>query len=309
MKIFLISPNISTLLTDDQLATIRSAGDLTVVDQSKPLKEVSELYDGDEPRIVAIDPDFCEWVFPNDVIDAIPNLKAIVLQTTSFSWIDADHCKEKGIPVMNLRGFSTVAVAEWLTFLVLAVARRVPVLIQDNWQVDYQKHRGLELRGKKAGVIGLGRIGTAVAENLAGLGMDVCYWSRQSEDERFTKLALDELVKTSDVIAVALASNSETAGLITDDMLMSIKPTAVFANAAHPDIYNHDLMLQLAAEGKIGGYAFEDDHNPNSGYKGNVWNGEGLGWCTKESVSKNSEQWVEATVAAAKGEYPTQVNE
>lgn len=308
MKIFVISPNTDTLLTQDQIDALKTAGDVTLIKDMKPLNEISELFAGDEPRIVAIDPDFSEWSFPNDVIDAIPNLQAIVLQTTSFSWVDIDHCAEQNIPVVNLRGFSTIAVAEWLTFMVLTVARRVPVLIQDGWKVDYTNHRGFELRGKKAGVIGLGLIGTAVAENLAGLGMDVQYWSQNSEDGRFAKVELDELVKTSDVIAIALASNPDTKGLLNDDLLKTIRPTSVLVNIAHPDIYNHDLLLQLAADGKIGGYAFEDDHNLNTGYKGNVWNGQGLGWCTKESVSKNSEQWVEATIAAAKGEYPTRVN-
>lgn len=68
-------------------------------------------------------------------------------------------------------------------------------------------------------------------------------------------------------------------------------------------------MLQLAADGKIGGYAFEDEKNPFGHYQGNVWNGPALGWCTNESMSKNAEQWVESVVLAAKGEYPTQVNE
>lgn len=87
-----------------------------------------------------------------------------------------------------------------------------------------------------------------------------------------------------------------------------MKPTALLIDITHP-IYNTDLVLQLAADGKIGGYAFEDEKNPFGHYQGNVWNGPALGWCTNESMSKNAEQWVESVVLAAKGEYPTQVNE
>ena len=207
MKIIVISP--SDHLSGSHLDTLRAEGELSFIKDIKPLEEIKELFEGDESRVVAIDPDFCDWIFPNDLVDKIPNLKAICLQTTSFSWMDVDHAKSKGIPVMNLRGFSSVAVAEWAVFMALAVARRLPIVIGDNWQLDYEKHRGQELRGKTAGVVGLGRIGTAIAENLAGLGMKVQYWSKNSEDNRFSKVSLDELMKTSDVILPALAKKDE----------------------------------------------------------------------------------------------------
>lgn len=306
MKIFIMSPNTDTQLKD-HLDTLNAAGEVVLINEIKPFEEITELYEGDEPRIVAVDPDFSDWKFPNEVIDKIPNLKAIVLQTTSFSWVDVDHAAQKGIPVVNLRGFSSIAVAEWVVMLTLALARRLPIVIKDGWKLDYEKHRGLELRGKTAGVIGLGRIGTAVAENLKGLGMNVQYWSKHSEDDRFSKVALDELMQGSDVIVSAVAHNDETETLLSDEQVKSMKPTALLVDITHP-IYNTELVLQLAADGKIGGYAFEDEKNPFGNYAGNVWNGPALGWCTNESMTKNAQQWVEAIVAATKDEYPTKVN-
>lgn len=307
MKIFILSPNTDTQLSQDHLNALKAAGEVTLINKIKPFEEITELYEGHEPRIIAVDPDFSDWKFPNEVIDKIPNLKAICLQTTSFSWVDVGHCKQKGIPVVNLRGFSSIAVAEWATMLTLALARRLPVVIKDNWKLDYEKHRGFELRGKTAGVIGLGRIGTAAAENLAGLGMQVQYWSKHSEDQRFNKVALDELMRSSDVIVSAVAHNAETETLLSDDQVKTMKPTALLVDITHP-IYNTELVLQLAADSKIGGYAFEDEKNSFGHYPGNVWNGPALAWCTNESMSRNAEQWVESIVKAAKGEYPTKVN-
>lgn len=306
MKIFIISPNIDTQLSG-HLEALKSAGEVALVKDVQPLEEIAELYAGDEPRVVAIDPDFSDWQFPNEVIDRIPNLRAICLQTTSFSWVDIDHCKQKGIPVTNLRGFSSIAVAEWVVMLTLTLARRLPVVIKDGWKLDYEKHRGFELRGKKAGVIGLGRIGTAVAENLQGLGMDVQYWSKNSEDERFTKVELSELMSSSDVIVSAVAHNDETETLLSDELVQSMKPTALLVDITHP-IYNTELVLQLAAEGKIGGYAFEDEKNTFGHYEGNVWNGPALAWCTDESMSNNAQQWIDSIVSAARGDYLTRVN-
>ena len=308
MKIFIISPNADRMFAKEYRAALDAAGEVTIFSEIKPFDQLTELYQGDEPRIVAIDPDFSDWTLPNEVIDKVPNLKAIVLQTTSFSWVDGDHCKQKGIPVVNLRGFSSIAVAEWVTFMTLAVARHLPLVVKDGWKLDYDRHRGFELRGKTAGVIGLGNIGTAAAENFAGLGMEVQYWSRHSEDQRFQKATLEDLMKNADVIALTIASNDDTKGLITDAMIQSMKPNAVFVNIAHTDLYNHDLLLKQAAEGKIGGYAFEDEKDPMGTHAGNVWNGPALGWCTDESMRKNAQQWVETITVAAKGEYPTQVN-
>lgn len=307
MKIFILSPNVDTQFTQEHIDRLSSVGETVFVKDSKPFEEIAELYEGDEPRIVAVDPDFSDWKFPNEVVDKIPNLQAICLQTTSFSWVDIDYAKQKDIPVVNLRGFSSIAVAEWVVMLTLAVARHLPLVIKDSWKLDYEKHRGLELRGKTAGVIGLGHIGMAAAENLAGLGMKVQYWSRHSEDERFNKVTLEELMSSSDVIVSAVAHNTETETLLSDDLVKSMKATALLVDIAHP-IYNTELVLQMAAEGKLGGYAFEDENNPFGHYEGNVWNGPALGWCTNESMSKNADQWVESIIKAANKEYPTQVN-
>jgi phosphoglycerate dehydrogenase-like enzyme len=190
MKIFLLSPNYNTLFTKDEKQRLEKAGGLTVQTELMPFDSVEGLMTGDGERILAIDPDFCDWQVPNEVIEKIPNLKAIVLQTTSFSWIDVDFAKSKGIPVVNLRGFSSIAVAEWATMMMFNLARKIPLVIKDKWQQDYVKHQGIELRGKTVGVIGLGNIGTAVAENCAGLGMKVQYWSKSSNDERFSQWIL-----------------------------------------------------------------------------------------------------------------------
>jgi phosphoglycerate dehydrogenase-like enzyme len=307
MKIFILSPNIDVLFSNEQKAVLEKAAEVIEISSIKPLKDVAELYEGDEPRILAIDPDFCDWNLPNEVIDSMPNLKVICLQTTSFSWVDADHAKEKGIPVVNLRGFSSIAVAEWATMVVLALARRLPIVIKDGWKADFEKHRGVELRGKKAGVIGIGRIGTAFAENVAGLGMDVQYYSKTSRDDRFSLVSLEDLMSTSDVVFFSVANNDETKHLLTDELLTSMKPTAIFMNIVDP-IYNHDLVLEMVKSGKLYGYGFEDSKETFGSHGGNVWNGPALGWCTDESMSKNAEQWVESILNAAKSDYPTQIN-
>lgn len=229
------------------------------------------------------------------------------MQTTSFSWIDIDYAKSKNIPVINLRGFSSIAVAEWATMMVLNIARKLPIVIKDGWKQDYTTHKGIELRGKIVGIVGLGRIGTAIAENMAGLGMRVQYWSPNSKDQRFSKVSLEELMKSSDVILPSVAKNKQTEGLITDEMILSMKPTAIFVSIVH-EVYNHDLLLKLASESKIFGYGFESAKPEMTKYEGNVWAGPELAWCTQDSMKKNAQQWTESILRAAKGNYTNRVN-
>ena len=186
MKTFIVSPNIDTFFTNEQITVLQNAGDVIFHKEITSYDSIPGLFEGSDERILAIDPDFSDWKLPNEVIEKIPNLKAIVLQTTSFSWVDVDFAKSKGIPVMNLRGFSSIAVAEWATMMMLNLARKLPVVIKDGWKQSYTAHKGLEMRGKTAGIIGLGNIGTAVAENCQGLGMKVQYWSKNSRETDFS---------------------------------------------------------------------------------------------------------------------------
>jgi phosphoglycerate dehydrogenase-like enzyme len=277
------------------------------VKEIKPMQDVAEIYDGDEDRIVAIDPDFCSSKVENEDLVKIPHLKAVCLQTTSFSWIDTNFLKSKRIPVMNLRGFSSEAVAEWAFLMTLNVARKIPLVVQNGWKYNYNDHTGIELKGRKAGIIGLGSIGTRIAELCKGFGMEVLYWSKNTKDERFEYVELDELMKNSDVILPAVAQNEDTQSLITDEMLLSMKQDAIFVSIVHK-IYNHDLLLKLVEEGKVYGYANEEEDSKLSEIKGNIWTGLQLGWCTKESMTRNANQWAESIVKATSGDYSTQVN-
>jgi phosphoglycerate dehydrogenase-like enzyme len=100
--------------------------------------------------------------------------------------------------------------------MMLNVVRKIPIVIKDGWKEDYVKHQGMELKGKTVGIVGLGSIGTRIAELCAGLGMKVVYWSKNSRDDRFEYQELRNLMKNADIVLPAVAQNEETNGLITD---------------------------------------------------------------------------------------------
>lgn len=286
---------------------MRRGGEVIYINKAQPLEKLTALLNDTDEKVLALDPDFWAWNAPADLTKKVKNIKGIVLQSTSFSWLDVAVAKQNKVPVVNLRGFPTIAVAEWATMMTLAVARKIPLIAQNAWKMNYDTQRGIELRGRTAGVIGLGKIGTAISENMKGLGMNVQYWSQHSNDKRFKKVPLAKLMKTSDVVLLALAKNANTKKLITDAMLKSMKKDSMFVSVVH-EIYNHELLLTLAGQGKIFGYAFEEQKGQFLSYKGNVWGGPEMAWYTEESVKKNAEQWLEGILNVVKGKFPNKVN-
>jgi phosphoglycerate dehydrogenase-like enzyme len=305
MNIIILSPAADIILNDACKQRIRELGNLIIVQNPSSLRDIPLLEDN-EPKIVAIDPDFCGWKVAEADLHYMKNVKAICLQTTSFSWIDVEAAKTLNIPVTNLRGFSTQAVAEWALLMVYNVARKVPLVIQDGGKIDFTRHQGIELKGLTAGVIGLGNIGTRIAELCYGLGMEVTYWSRSTKDERFSYKELDALMRESDVIFLTLAQNTETEHLLTDNLLLNMKKSAIFTSVVHK-IYNHDLIIERVQRGELYGYAFEGTHKITD-FKGNIWAGPELAWCTSNSLQRNGDLWTEAIIHAVRKEYPTQIN-
>ena len=309
MKVFILSPNFDNLFTDELLNQIKSNQiELIIEKEPKLLDQVSGLLDSSDDKVLAIDPDFCNWKFPNEFLSKINNLKAVCLQTTSFGWIDTSRCKDLSIPVTNLRGFSTKALTEYLLFMILGVARKIAIVAQDGYVENNAKHRGIEIRGKKVGIIGLGKIGLGLANILKDVGMDVHYWSRSSRNDEFTYEELDSLIKTADFIVPCCSKNEDTSKILTDERLRSMKKTASFITFARGMQYNKETIISMVQAGDLYGFGVEEENGSPIKYSGNIFAVPEIGWCTTECMERNAKQWADSIINAIKGEYPTRVN-
>jgi phosphoglycerate dehydrogenase-like enzyme len=191
------------------------------------------------------------------------------------------------------------------------LARQTPRLIKDGFPLDFDKdftkYRGVQLKGKTAGIIGLGNIGSAIAERCAGLGMNVVYWSRSSTNDKYKKLSLEELLSTADVILPATAKNDETVKLVNDGMIRTIKKEAIVVDIVHA-MFNHQLLLDMVAAGDLYGYGFEGEPKDFAKFEGNVWAAPAYAWATYESMYNSVAKLVNNIVSASKDEFPTRVN-
>lgn len=306
MKLIILTPNRAGVFTKELEEKLSDEIETLFITKPQKLQIITELQ-SDEEKILAIDPDFLEWSVTSEDIDFVKNLKAICLQTTSFGWINTSYAQQLGITVTNLRGFSTEAVAEFALMMTLSLARKMPIVIHDGYKQDFVKHQGIELKGKKVGIVGLGSIGKRYAELCAGVGMEVSYWSRGSKDDRFTFLELENLLEVSDIIFPAMADNDETKKILTNKLLTRIKPSALFVSIAHK-LYDHSFVIEMVKVDKLFGYAFEEENGSPLNYTGNILALPSLAWATDGSMKKNGQLWTEAILKALHGTFPTRIN-
>ena len=312
MKAFVFDPLWNDLVDNDMKAKLDAAGVEVIVETNvQPLTETRALFEGTEDRLLCLNPDYVSWKLTNEDYENIPGLKGILIASTGFEWVEQDAANRLGIPICQIVDFSTQSVAEWAIMIMFALARQVPRLIKNDFPLDYDQdfltYRGMELKGKTAGIISLGHIGSAIAERCKALGMNVIYWSRSSTNDAYTKVELAELFKTADVIFPAAAKNPETLQLITDDLIKSMKKSAILVDIAH-GLFNQDVVLTMIANDELFGYGFEGKPGEFTTFAGNIWAAPAYAWATFESMYNSEAHLIDNIIEAANGNFPHQVN-
>ena len=190
------------------------------------------------------------------VLERLPDLKLVATRTAGHTHIDVAAAARLGIRVAIVPSATTPSVAEYVFGALIAAQRRLfearETARAGAW--DYQAYRGFELAGSILGVVGLGEIGTRVAELGLAFGMRVLGWSRSRRAVDGVELVeLDELLGEADVVSLNVALSDETRGLIGNRELSLMKPTAWLVNAARGGIVDEDALVQLLRDGRLGG--------------------------------------------------------
>lgn len=293
--------------TKEQIGRLEKIGTLNFIEEKHDMYN-SEYVKSKENKIIAIDPDYTDWKFPNDLIDKIQNLKGICLMTTSYSYIDLNFCSKRNIVVTNVPKYSTDSVAEYACFLMIAIAKKLPLQIKNDLKEDFSsRYLQMQVKGKKAAIIGLGSIGTRIAEILDGIGMDVIYWSRKSRNNKFEYKELSEIFKTADFVFPTFSVNEETKKIITDELINSMKSTSSIVSIVGTDIFNTDLIFNKIKNNELYGFAFEESNSNLNNYEGNIMVTSPYAWYTKEALENCIEIWVQSIEGINMGEIVNQV--
>lgn len=286
-----------SFFTEKQIKKLSKYAKLIFLESYFDLDSAEYLKD-DEEKILMADPEWYHWNLRKDHISKINNLKAICINTTAFDWIDVDYCNNNGIIVTHTPKYSTDSVAEYVIFLMMCLAKKLPIQIKTNYKMEYNHEMlNTEIRGKTVGIIGLGTIGTRIAELCSNLGMKVIYWSKNKKENSYQRVEVDEIFKKADYIIPTFATNDETRKLITDERIEMMNENNLINIIINPvEIYNHNLVLEKAGKNEIR-YAFEiyDDKTLNE-FKGNVMATAPYSFYTKESIDRLVELWCNNTI-------------
>jgi glyoxylate reductase len=197
-------------------------------------------------------------VVDEPVLDRLPDLKLVANYGVGYDGIDVDACARRGVAVTNTPEALGVATADLTMALVLAVQRRIVEgdrFVRDGrWGTEWVSGAlmGAEIAGATLGVVGLGRIGRAVATRARAFGMHVAYTRRSSErDSEFEYLELDELLRAADIVTLHLPLTDETRGLLDARRLSLLRDGAALVNTARGAIIDEEALVRELESGRI----------------------------------------------------------
>jgi glyoxylate reductase len=202
------------------------------------------------------------------VIEAAPTLKAIANVAVGYNNIDVPYARSRGIVVTNTPDVLTESVADFTWAMILAITRRLSEgerLVRrggwKGWALDLLL--GMELRGKQLGLVGLGRIGRAVAARAGAFGMRVAYTSRTEAAGVGEAMQLDRLLTTSDVVSLHVPLTPETTHLIDKRALTRMKRSAFLINTARGPVVDEAALAWALQHHLLAGAALDVyEHEP-----------------------------------------------
>lgn len=204
-----------------------------------------------------------------EVIASAPDLKAIANVAVGYNNIDVHAASEHGVLVTNTPDVLNDATADLTFALLLAAARRIPEAHAytvagkfNGWEL-FQPHLGLSVTGQTLGIVGMGRIGQAVAKRAQGFNMRVLYYNRhqlesaQEDALGATYVSFDTLLADSDFVSVHVPLTDETKHLFNREAFKRMRSSAVIINTARGPVIDEAALAQALEAGEIAGAALD----------------------------------------------------
>ena len=260
-----------------------------------------------------------------ELLDNAPRLRIVAQYAVGYDNIDVDYATKRGVYVTNTPGVLTDATADLTWAILLAAARRVVeadkfVRNGDYWKTGTGWHPmmmlGAHVTGKTLGIIGMGRIGRAVARRAKGFGMRILYYQRHRLPEDVERelgakyVDLDTLLRESDFVSIHVPLTKETYHMIGERELRLMKRSAVLVNTARGAVVDTNALVKALKEGWIAAAAldvFEQEPLPPDHpltKLNNVVLTPHIGSATIETRTKMAELVAENLIAFYKGEVP-----
>lgn len=237
---------------------LKALGDLTVYERTRPEETIARCEGAD---IVLTN----KVVMSREVMEALPALRYIGVLATGYNVVDTEMAKERGIVVTNVPAYSTESVAQMVFSHLLTVTNRTEHYAQENREGRWTRSQDFcywdepltELAGKTMGVVGLGNIGSRVAQIAQAFGMKVkAMTSRRQEDlpKGVEKVTLQELLSTSDVVSLHCPLTETTHHLIGEETIKWMRSTTILINTGRGPLVDDEAVAKALKEGRIKAY-------------------------------------------------------
>jgi len=307
---------ISYRFPEAALARIKEKFDVSV-NQEERLLSKEEL----SARVAAVDALVCLGNrVDRDVIDAGKKLKIVANYGVGYNNIDAEYAAKKQVMVTNTPGVLTETTADLTWTILMSIARRIVEADRFTRSGNFNKFDpyrllGTDVYGKTLGIVGLGRIGQAVAKRSLGFDMKVLYFAVRQKDQETeqrygaTYVDLDTLLRESDFVTLHVPLMDSTHHLIDKDKLALMKPTAFLVNASRGAVIDEQALVEVLKERKIAGaaldvYEKEPQLSPGLSELNNVVLIPHLGSATQQTRNAMAEIVADNVIAALQGEPP-----
>lgn len=259
MKILVTPTSLQPGKNDTALAVLRTfTTDLVFNTSGKPLAEdeLIPLLQDCDGYIAGLD------FVTEKVIRSCPKLKAISRYGAGYDRVDIQAAKERGIIVTNTPGVNAQAVGELAFALILSIARRIPYLDTGTRKGKWIRSTGMELKGKKLGILGLGSIGKVVAACGQGFHMDVIAYDpyiniAYCNKNNIEAADFDYVLKNADVLSLHLPLNEQTRYIIGKDAIEKMKPGSILINTSRGGIIDEDAALEALQSKHLGGLGLD----------------------------------------------------
>jgi glyoxylate reductase len=295
---------------------LREAGEVRIDERERaiPRADLLELVRGADAALTLLHDQVDEELFEA----AGPQLRCVANVAVGYDNVDVEAAERRGVVVTNTPGVLDDATADLTMALILAATRRLAegdrlVRSGQPWSWGMGFMLGSSLQGKRLGIVGLGGIGTRVAERARAFGMEIAYHSRRPSPAATTleaeRLPLPDLLATSDVISLHCPLTPETHHLVGAGQLAAMKPSAVLVNVARGPIVDEAALAAALAEGRIaaaGLDVFEREPEVQPGLLGlaNVVLTPHLGSATVETRTAMAELAARNAISVLRGQGP-----
>lgn len=190
-----------------------------------------------------------------EVFDKLPNLEVVANMGVGYDTIDAREAGRRGIIVTNTPDVLTDEVADLAVGLLLATVRQLPqvdrFLREGKW-LKGPSSLTATLRGRKIGIVGLGRIGKAVAKRLEAFGLEIAYHGRSQQDVPYRyEPTLIELARASDVLVSVAPGGKETDGMINAEVFAALGADGIFVNVGRGSVVDEPALVRALQDKTI----------------------------------------------------------